>query len=46
MYNIEIRRKWEKHFPVIEVVEELPKYKIVYWYDTLSVDFYIPYIGR
>ena len=30
--NLEVRRRWEKRFPIIEIVEEFPKYKIVYWY--------------
>lgn len=30
--NLDVRVRWEKRFPVIEEVEELPKFKIVYWY--------------
>ena len=29
--NLDVRRRWEKHFPVIEIIEERPNYKIVYW---------------
>lgn len=30
-YNLDIRRKWDKNFSVIELVEEKPGYNIVYW---------------
>ena len=30
--NVDIRVQWEKHFPIIEVVEQLPTYRVLYWY--------------
>ena len=29
--NLDVRRRWEKQFPTMEVIEEHEKYKVVYW---------------
>ena len=31
--NFDIRRKWEKRFTEIAVLEDHPNYKVIYWYD-------------
>lgn len=42
--NLEVRRRWEKRFPIIEIVEEFPKYKIVYWYVSAAKQFIIAFV--
>ena len=32
--NFDIRRKWEKRFTEIDVLEDHPNYRVLYWYET------------
>jgi hypothetical protein len=29
--NLDVRKNWDKQFPLIEVVEEFPTHRVVYW---------------
>ncbi len=31
IYDIELRKRWDRQFPTIESVEEHPDYRVVYW---------------
>ena len=31
IHDLGLRKRWEKHFPVIDVLEEHPTYRLVYW---------------
>ena len=42
--DTDIRVQWEKHFPIIEVVEQFPTYRVLYWYVRCSVALLISYI--
>ena len=31
IHDLALRKRWEKHFPEINVLEEHPTYRLVYW---------------
>ena len=32
--NLEVRKTWDKQFPVIDVLEQRENYRVVYWCET------------
>lgn len=40
-HDVEARQHWDKHFPVVEVLETHKHYRVVYWYGcSLAVHAY------
>ena len=39
--NLEVRKRWDVQFPIIEVLEDHKHYKVLYWYEIILFLFFL-----